>query len=125
MFGGKDHHHNAAPISTGVTEERSDVPLLVAHAIEHDPGQENATAHNRESVPFKERLVLPLAQSKFHNRHLNPNLKRAIPNKPLQLRVEGPSISGLSVCFAGLARLQAHEIEVHGSNRQFKNLRRL
>jgi hypothetical protein len=100
MFGGKDHHYYAAPISDGVAEERADMPFLVAHAIKHDPGQEDATTHNRKSVPFKERLVLFFAQSKFHNRHLNPNLNRAVLNKPLQLRVEGGSRSGLSVCFA-------------------------
>ena len=54
-----------------------DVLFLIAHAIERDPGQQNATGHNGKAVPFKERLVLFLAQRKFQDRHLNPNLKTA------------------------------------------------
>jgi hypothetical protein len=53
------------------------VLFLIAHAIEHNPRQQNATGHNGEAVPFKERLVLFLTQRKFQDRHLNPNLKTA------------------------------------------------
>ena len=65
MFGGQDHYHNAAPIGDRVAKERANVLFLVAHAIEHNPGQENAAGHNRKTVSFKEGPVLFLAQRKF------------------------------------------------------------
>src|SRR5882724_10562215 len=72
MFGGQDHHHNSGPVSDRVAKERTDVPFLVADAIEHNPGQKNAACDDGETMPLKERLVLRLAQRKFHNRHLDP-----------------------------------------------------
>jgi hypothetical protein len=67
VFGGKDHHHNAAPIGNGVSEERADVVFLIADAVKHNPGQKNETCHNGKTMSFKERLVLFLAQRKFQN----------------------------------------------------------
>jgi hypothetical protein len=65
MFGGKDHHYNAAPIGDGVAEERAYVLFLVANAVKHNPGQQNAAGHNGKAMPLKECLVLFPAQSKF------------------------------------------------------------
>src|SRR6476620_5781187 len=74
MFGGQDHHHNSGPVSDRVAEERADVAFLVTHAVEHNPGQQDATGHNRKSVTLKERLVRFLLQSKLQILHLIPAL---------------------------------------------------
>jgi hypothetical protein len=41
--------------------------FLIANAVKHNPGQQNATGHNGKAVPLKECLVLFPAQSKFQN----------------------------------------------------------
>jgi hypothetical protein len=43
------------------------MPLLVAHAVQHNPRQQNAACHNGKTMPLKERLVLRLAQRKFQS----------------------------------------------------------
>jgi hypothetical protein len=50
------------------------VPFFVGDAVEHNPGQKNATGHNREPVTLKERLVLFPLQSKLQIVHLIPAL---------------------------------------------------
>src|ERR1700739_465765 len=74
MLRRKDHYHNSRPVGYRVAKERSDVLFLIAHAIKHDPGQKNATGHNRESVAFKKRLMRFLLQSKLQIVHLIPAL---------------------------------------------------
>jgi hypothetical protein len=51
------------------------VPLLIAHAVKHNPQQKNASGHNRKAVPFKERLVLCVAQREFQTFTSNRDLE--------------------------------------------------
>src|SRR5579864_6882223 len=75
MFGGQDHHHNSGPVSDRVAKERANVPFLVAHAVEHNPNQQNATGHNGKTMAFKKRLVLCFTKRKFQIATSTPTLK--------------------------------------------------
>ena len=67
MFGGQDHHHNSGPIGNGVAEERSEMLFLVAHGVQQNPCDKDATGDNRQAVPLKECLVLFIAYREFQD----------------------------------------------------------
>jgi hypothetical protein len=46
-------------------EKRTNMPFLIAHAIQHNPEQQNACSNNRQSVEFKESLVFTLTNGKL------------------------------------------------------------
>jgi hypothetical protein len=43
------------------------MPLLIAHAVEHNPQYEDRAGHNGESMPLKKRSVPALAKPDFQS----------------------------------------------------------
>jgi hypothetical protein len=46
--------------------------LFVAHAVKHNPQQQDASGHHRKAMPFKECLVLCVAYRSVAQRKFQP-----------------------------------------------------
>src|SRR6185437_13794424 len=60
IFGSQQHHDHTSPIRDRVAKERADMPLLIAHAVKHDPEHKNRRCNDGQAMALEKSSVLSM-----------------------------------------------------------------